>query len=317
MKIISKDGLVKYISTKLGGQYYEIEITPEQYELIIDDTLELYQRYAIGEGSILSYGMLQLEKGRTVYKLRNIDNVLTQNGQRYAETISTPDLLFSPVRLLEDASAWEDTEIDIEWVVSLKDISNGVNNIALDNFGSPINGWLNNIKPTEFSSSGFMGGVPSTGTGVAISSPGAYGGSSASGPFGSISTLKPMEELQWSMSYLELLEQYTNKMYETHWRPQQGILTISPTPTTNSYVAVTYYKREQAIPVYNNPNFKQLVLAEALIQWGDNLGLKYEIPLIGGGTIKADAIRDRGIQQKADVLEKIRGESQPSIFFIM
>ena len=92
-------------------------------------------------------------------------------------------------------------------------------------------------------------------------------------------------------------------------------MTLIPTPNQSGTVLLEVVKREESRFLYNNELVKELSIAEAKIQWGQNLG-KYSMTLPSGGTINFERILDEGNTERDKVRERILAESEPPMFMI-
>jgi hypothetical protein len=328
-KINTKEDLKKYIALRLGGMFNTIEMEDEHYEIVIDDSIQTLQKYNYGEGNYFQYGVIELKPNQSQYHLRDIDNVITSTGKRVADIVNDPANLV-PFVLPQDLKAWEDTEVDIEQIFELKTYNGflgginsmftpmhswwyggGGNSLVGGQIGTSGNGGngMNSIMGNGYNS---YGAIVSNDSSVSTA-PGATGAST--GAMIAYDPLMPLSNYQWMMDYISSMEYYFKTMFQAHWRADAGILQVYPVPKKPMCAIIIYYKKEDAIYLYNNQLFKQLVVAEAKIQWSTNIG-KYQADFAGGGSINYDNIKQEGKEEKEMIMEQIKGESTPPDFFV-
>lgn len=321
-KINTKDDLKKYILLRLGAPISAVEIDNDQLEILIDDAVQLLQRYNYGEGSYFEYGMLELKPNKTQYVLRDIDNVITSTGRSVCDMVTNPQNGVPQFKLPEDPKAWENTEVDIEQIFELKASSNYIGGI--NKMFSPMHAWWyggggqNLVGGTPGSTIGGGGGGMGYGAGsmsnVGSTVTAGGAGGNTTGSMRAYDPLMTLSNYQWMMQYIESIEYYFKTMFQAHWRADAGILQVYPTPKQCYNAILIYYKKEAAIYLYNNPLFKQLVVAMAKMQWGTNIG-KYSADLVGGGSVNYADMKSEGKEEYTEIMESIKGESQPPDFF--
>lgn len=118
-----------------------------------------------------------------------------------------------------------------------------------------------------------------------------------------------------AMQYLKTVKDTIGKYYATNWLPGRETLLIIPTPSTEMTGLLTLYRKENMLNLINNSLVKKLAVARTRVQWGRNIG-KYNTDLPGGGTTNASDIIQQGLEEEKEVMEDIRGESNPPIFFV-
>lgn len=118
-----------------------------------------------------------------------------------------------------------------------------------------------------------------------------------------------------AMMYIKEIQAAFGKNYRVDYRPQTQKLMVVPTPTTSGTGLLSIYRNEDAIALYSNPLVKKLAVARAKIQWGSHLK-KYNMTLPGGGTMTGQDIYNEGKADETEILDQIRGESEPPDFFI-
>jgi len=118
-----------------------------------------------------------------------------------------------------------------------------------------------------------------------------------------------------AIQYLEDIKDFFNRVYHAQYSSARREILITPTPTATGILLVECFSRETAENLYNNEMVKALSVAEAKIQWGQNLR-KYNMTLPSGGTINWSEILAEGREDKERLMERISGESEEPIFFI-
>jgi hypothetical protein len=317
-KINTKEDLKKYILLRCGAPVTAVELNNEHLEIVIDDAIQLLQRYNYGEGTYFEYGMIELKPGKTQYILRDIDNVSTSTGKKACDYLNNPENLHG-FKLSEDPKAWENTEVDIEQIFEVKASSNYMGGI--NTMFTPMHAWWYGgggaglVGGTPTSYAGGMTGVYGTEMSNVSGNVGAAGGQgSVTGSQTAYDPMMVLSNYQWMMDYISSIEYYFSTMFQAHWRADAGILQIYPTPRQCFNAVVIYYKKENALYLYNNPLFKQLVVAMAKMQWGTNIG-KYSSDLVGGGSVNHDTIKTEGKDEYEKIIESIKKESTPPDFF--
>ena len=324
-KINSKDDLKKYIALRLGAPVATVELEDEQYEIIIDDAIQLLQKYNYGDGSYFEYSLIELQPYKTQYHLRDIDNMITSTGERVSDIFRDPARL-KPFVLPEDPKAWENTEVDIEHIFEIKASGNYMGGI--NSMFTPMHAWwyggggdalVGGGMGTSVGGGGgdwgsgngnSFGNIQSTNAGV-VTAGGAGGG--VTGSSTAYDPMTPLSNYHWMMQYISSIEFYFQTMFQAIWRPDAGILHVYPAPKRCMNAIMTYYKKENALYLYNNALFKKLVVAMAKMQWGTNLG-KFTSDLIGGGSVNFSDIKSEGKEDYQEVMQEIKGESQPADF---
>lgn len=309
MKIISKEDLIKFIQISLGEPYNRVELHESHYEVLIDQTIDTFHRYNAGEGSIYEYGLMELKAGQSEYNLRSI-------GEELSYAIN-PDGVPDPNKIkIINSTAWEDSVINIESVISVSGSSmasmGGINNIF-----TPAHGWFYGYGGAQ---SVGMGGMAGTGlsTGMAFSGGGNSGvvsGSAGGGMSGSIlgynssrDPLLPLSSYVLARQNLALVDRLFGQRLMAVWRADAGLLRISPTPTQSRVALVNYYRRENAVYLYNNILYQNLVIAACGIKWGENL-TKYSTTMAGGGSINGEGILNSYKEKYTQALEAVKTET--------
>ncbi len=302
-RIRSNDDLIKYTEAKLGGGsagIVNVEITPEQWIILIDDAIQDFYRYNIGDGTFFQYGIMQLVAGKTQYNLRDVSEFFPRDvhGEYIANTV---DL---------DNVEWDQCSINIEQVLEVK-ASNSFRGGVNDMF-TPVHAWYQYGGGKEALNAPY-GETGKDTTDVTSFVTGTT--SSMSVDFSSYDAILPMTSYFLAMQNLAMLEKLFGTEYECHWRPDAGILNLFPTPKTNQPAMISYWARENRIFLYNNIIFKKYMVACAKEQWGINLS-KFTRTLVGDGEINAETIRLEGAAEKEKILtENIKGESFQCFFF--
>lgn len=311
MKIINKEDLKKYIAIELGEPYNRVELHDAHYETIIDDCIDMFHRYTAGEGCIYEYGVMQLRKGQNDYNLRSIGNetayAINANGIPNVNKIN-----------IINSTAWEDSVINIESVISVtmsNTMTGGINNLF-----TPAHGWfyagggasglgLMNTSSQQIAY-GYSGGGNSgnvTGDAGGGMQGNILGYNSNRDPF------MPLSNYVMMRQNMALIDRLFGVRLMAVWRADAGILRISPTPTKDTTALVLYYKREDAIYLYNNILYRNLVIAACGVKWGEIL-TKYGTSMAGGGTLNGDSILSNYKEKYAAALEAIKGETWRPFF---
>jgi hypothetical protein len=116
-------------------------------------------------------------------------------------------------------------------------------------------------------------------------------------------------------NYLEDVKDTFSLMYHAQYSDARQEFLLTPTPKENGTGLLTVYRKETAENLYNNHIVKNLCIAESKILWGHILG-KYSMTLPSGGTINGQDIKSDGKEEKEKIMEQIRMESEPPMFFI-
>jgi len=298
-KIKTRDDLIKYALLKHGSPMHNVEVTNEQFQIVIDDCIDMFRRCNYGEGSIFSHGVFEVKAGKTQYNLRSIDSGFIRDN--YGNIVPSSTDLSSP--------SFEDGVVNISAVLEIKISGSGRNGINTlfstdnlmfaDNNGRTI---FDNLFSANSGSSDF----------VTTNQPGTIGTSAGS----KYDYLMPITNFVQKSAYYELFNKFFKVEYEAIYRAQEGILNIYPTPTSDDIAMITYWAKENEKALFNNPLFKQYFVAEVQKQWGANLK-KYSVTLAGGGEIDGQGLYDNAVEQIEMIMEEINGESEPPAFFIM
>ncbi len=327
MKIIDKNSFIKWIQISLGEPVIKVEMALEQFEVVIDQQIEIFHRYNYGDGNIYEYGIMELVKGQTEYNLRSIDNigVAAAIGQ---------DGLPDPAALtnLVNNTDWSTSYINIQDVLEVKGTGGkyfgGINSLFTLGHGwfyygggagsigmSPGYGrttsdyGINAFGGSSCGVNGIAGG-PDSGM---VSTPGMAG--NMLGANANVSPVMPLSDYVMLRQKLSMLESLFGERKQAIWRPDAGILRIYPTPRQNEPAMIRYYKKEQAVFLYNNPLFQDLAVAACGVHWANNVK-KYSITMAGGGQINGDAIYSQYKEMYDATLERVKLESWQPIFYI-
>lgn len=300
IKIRNNTDLIKWVSLKLGSPVHNIEIAPDQWELLIDEALEIFWRYHTGDGNFLQYGIIELKKGKTQYNLRDIGEFFPTD-EHGAYIPNSIDLNNIP---------WKDASINIEQVLEVKGSGGGTGGI--NKMFSAMHAWWQGGGKDMIESAGMHTGDGRSSV-LSVHQPGTYNNTSS--PAGYDAVL-PMTSYFLAMQNLATIEKLFRVEFECHWRSQAGILNIAPTPDTDMPAMLSYWAKENRIFVYNNPLFKRYLIASAKYQWGINLS-KFSKSLVGGGEINANDLKSEGKEEMDQLLEdEIKGESHQPFFYI-
>lgn len=135
------------------------------------------------------------------------------------------------------------------------------------------------------------------------------------GYMGSQTTGMMLAGYEIASQYLEDIKDTFGSIYHGQFSEEREEVLIYPTPTEGGTALMTVYKKNTAENLYNNDMVKRLAVAEAKIQWGNNLN-KYNMTLPHGGTINGEAILQQGKEEKEKIIEDIYLERENTCFFI-
>jgi hypothetical protein len=116
-------------------------------------------------------------------------------------------------------------------------------------------------------------------------------------------------------NYLEDIRDTFSTIYLAQYSDARQEFTLIPTPTTSGTGLITVYRKETAANLYNNILVKELAVAKAKYLWGFQLG-KFTMTLPSGGTINGNEIKQDGKEEMEKIMERIRTESEPPLFYI-
>jgi hypothetical protein len=122
-------------------------------------------------------------------------------------------------------------------------------------------------------------------------------------------------DFQISMMYMEEIRNAYGILFNVTYNEGRQVLTIRPTPTQNLVGLLKVYKKEKFINLYNNRLVKDLAIALAKHQWGNNIS-KYSVSLPGGGQINGKDILIDAKEEIKTAKEAIISESEPIDFYI-
>jgi len=311
MDIISKDELKKYIKVALGAPIIKVELDDVHLDQQIDRAIQKFHRYNAGEGSIYDYAVFETEAGKSEYNLRSIEGevaaVLGTSGKP-----PTGDEL-TQLRTALDTKGWEACSINIESIKDITAPSSNMNAGGINDLFSPSHGWFYSGGGGES-----LGVRPGT-SGPTIPDGATHGGYNSgvqtqSGMNGLITNGSPMTPALPLSNFVQfkqqmkLIDRIFGKKIMHIWRADAGIVKIFPTPITNEVVSMRYWRREDAVYLYNNTLFKDLAIAYCGVMWGSILG-KYSTTMAGGGTINADAIKSEYSEKLVAAKEAIKKET--------
>jgi len=245
-RITTLAGMKTYIQSCLGSPVIQVEVADAQYTRIIEDTIQIFQKYHTGEGNFLDCIAFTVTAGVSAYSTSALDL----------------------------ASA-----LDFDLTVG----TNGINTVFSSEHQLLYNDWT------------LQGNYP---------------GGSVDGDAG-----MRLTGYEIAMQYLNDVRDTFNILYRTQYSDARQQLLIYPTPQTAGTGLLTVYRKETATNLYNDDLVKRLAVAEAKIQWGNNLN-KYNMSLPSGGTINGADILSQGKEEKEKVMEDIVGESEPLPFYI-
>lgn len=152
-------------------------------------------------------------------------------------------------------------------------------------------------------------------TGNPIGSPFPFGsagyGAGANGQGGQLM----MAEYNGAMQYLKLVEKQFGKMYTLHWHPGREVLEIIPTPKQDIGGIIALYIREEEQFLFDNPLYRNFVVAKAGVLWGKVL-TKVTGAMPDGLTMNGEGILSMYKEELATALEDVKSQSQPLDFFV-
>jgi len=323
MKIINKPSFIKWLQIQLGEPIIKVELATEQFDTIIDKEIEVFHRYNYGEGNIYEYGVMELKAGQTEYNLRSIDNINVAAG-------IGQDGLPDPAALenLVNNTDWETSYINIQDVLEVKGTGGkffgGINSLFTMGHGWFYYGGGNGAigmnpgygrTPDQYgiSTHGYGGGATAGVNGIAggpdsgmVTTSGM--GGNMLGANTQVSPVMPLSDYVQLRQKLSMLESLFGERKQAIWRPDAGILRIYPTPRSDEPAMIRYYKKEQAVFLYNNPLFQDLAIAACGMHWANNVK-KYSVAMAGGGNINGDAIYSQYKEMYDSTMERLKGES--------
>lgn len=248
-RITTLAGMKGYIKSVLGEPVIQVEIADAQLNRIIDDTIQIYQKYGTGEGNYQDFLAFPVTVGTSAYSTEGWDlaSVIDFDLSYSNDGIN---VLFSPQHQL----------LYQDWVIH-------------GNYpGGP-------------------GGYASQSSGMVLAG------------------------YEVAMEYLnDISDMFDLKIHAQYTDARQEIL-LYPTPSTSGTALLTVYRKTSAQELYNDDLVKRLAVAEAKIQWGNNLN-KYNMTLPHGGTINGSDILTQGKEEKEKVMDDIVMESEAPNFFI-
>jgi len=124
-----------------------------------------------------------------------------------------------------------------------------------------------------------------------------------------------MSEYHSAMLLLEEIRNTFSKSFRVDFRPESGVLRVTPTPDIDYIGMMLFYRKETSLLMYNNPLLKKLAVAKAKIIWGEILS-KHVMTLPNGSTINGDAILSRGKEEEEKALDDIKNEAEPPGFYV-
>lgn len=124
-----------------------------------------------------------------------------------------------------------------------------------------------------------------------------------------------MSNYTTNMMYLKTISDNFERLYYAQFSPNSYQMRVWPTPVESNIAILTVWKREDAVNLFNNILLKKLVVAKCSILWGTILG-KYAMTLPGGGNINYQIFIDKGTKEQDEVLEAMRLETDPPLFFV-
>jgi hypothetical protein len=316
MNISSKEELKKYILVELGAPILKVELADVQMEQLIDSAIAEFHRYNAGEGSIYEYGAFEARAGKTEYNLRSIgDEVASIIGDGSKPPTGTE---LQTIMAELATKKWENSKINIESVIEVRACMGMMGARGINDLFSPAHGWFYNGGGATS-----LGVNPGTTTGKPIgqSMNGGYNSGLAthpgtSGLVGAGSMMTPQLPLSNFVQFkqqMALIDQVFGKKILHVYRPDAGLLTINPTPKKDEVYLMRYWRREEAVFLYNNPLFKALVIAKCGVKWGENVG-KYSNTMAGGGSINADAIKSDYKDKLLIAVDNLKKESWQPLF---
>lgn len=151
----------------------------------------------------------------------------------------------------------------------------------------------------------------STGNPIGSPFPFGSGGGNESGQGGQLM----LAEYTGAMTYLKGVEKMFGKGYTLHWHPGREVLEIIPTPKESLVGLIALYVREEEQFLFDNPLYRNFVVAKAGVLWGKVL-TKVTGSMPDGLTMNGEGILTMYKEELAEALEDIKSQSQPFDIFM-
>jgi len=132
---------------------------------------------------------------------------------------------------------------------------------------------------------------------------------------GSNSSGMVMSSYESVMMYLKDIKRTVGDHYRVKYIPGREILKINPAPKCIVYGVVGMYKKLPLEDLYNNPLFRNMVVARMGMQWGHHIR-KIKGAMPDGLTVSGDEILAEYTTMYNDTLLSFKEESEPPIFLI-
>lgn len=237
-----------YLKTMLGNPVTNVEVDDTQIDQVIEDSVQIFQRYSYGDATYRDVLTLSLSANVSAYQLdSSIDSILD---------ITTPNF-------------------------------NTISDLFTPQHNLLYNSWIN----------------------------GAYPGGGGTGQTQGMGGAFNLANYNIGMIYLKEIEDMFVRKYTCQYSPNSNIVRVWPTPMQDDVAMMTVWRKESAIPLYNNPLVKKLALGKTRVLWGLQLG-KYAISLPGGSSINYQIYIDRGQKEEEEAINDIKMETYPPIFMV-
>lgn len=124
-----------------------------------------------------------------------------------------------------------------------------------------------------------------------------------------------LTQYETAMQYLEMNKMYFGKHYVVKYDTNKEAFIVMPTPSVDMVASIAFYRRADAVRLYNHPLVKRLAVARAKVQWGLHLS-KYNVTLPDGLGIQGSDLISQGREDEDKYLNDMRHEAPSPDFFI-
>ncbi len=169
-----------------------------------------------------------------------------------------------------------------------------------------ITSYFSNLTGELFSNGNMFLNYWAQATGTQIGS-NILGSSTFGAGAGSLGGALTMGEYNNAMTYIKQIEKEFSPMYTLRWSQAREVLEIVPTPKTDVVGLVSLYVKEEEQFLFDNPLFRDLVVAACGVAWGDNI-TKFSGAMPDGLTLNGEAILTKYTTKYDKALEKIENE---------
>jgi hypothetical protein len=118
-----------------------------------------------------------------------------------------------------------------------------------------------------------------------------------------------------TLVWLKELKNDFSPAYQVKFNNLTKELSLWPSPKKDSLGLIEVYKRQRAVEIFNNPQFRKLVVASAGKIWANALS-KYNITIAGGGALNAGTLYSNYKEDYDKAVERIDKESPNGYFFV-